>query len=71
MHLCGVLAIAAHDGSTHGDDEAERIRKTWRAELAASDGDRREALKRTCKLSGIKRAKLYRLLAELGEDVDR
>ena len=65
-----VLAIAAGDGTSGGEDAAERIRDTWRAELEASDGDRRTALKQTCKLSGMKRAELYRLLAELGEDVD-
>ena len=66
-----VLAIAPHGGGNLGDDAAERIRITWRAELAESDGDRRGALKRTGKLTGMKRAELYRLLAELGEDVDR
>jgi 16S rRNA (cytidine1402-2'-O)-methyltransferase len=65
-----VLAIAAGDGTSGGEDAAERIRDTWRAELEASDGDRRTALKQTCKLLGMKRAELYRLLAELGEDVD-
>jgi 16S rRNA (cytidine1402-2'-O)-methyltransferase len=65
-----VLAIAAGDGTSAGTGEAERIRDTWRAELEAAEGDRRSALKRTCKLCGMKRAELYRLLAELGEDVD-
>ncbi len=65
-----VLAIAPGDGTTAGDGEAERIRAAWRSELEASGGDRRIALKRTCKLPGMKRAELYRLLAELGEDVD-
>lgn len=65
-----VLAIAPGDGATGGDGEAERIRAAWRSELEASSGDHRIALKRTCKLTGMKRAELYRLLAELGEDVD-
>ena len=65
-----MLAIAPSDGTTGGDDAAERIRTAWRSELEASNGDRRIALKRTCKLTGMKRAELYRLLAELGEDAD-
>ena len=65
-----VLAIAPGDGTSVDDGTVERVRDTWRAELRASDGDRRNALKRTSKLSGIKRAELYRLLAELGEDID-
>ena len=65
-----VLAIAPADGTSTGDDAAERVRTAWRAELEASNGDRRIALKRTCKLTRMKRAELYRLLAELGEDVD-
>jgi len=65
-----VLAIAPGDGAGAEDTDAERIRNTWRSELEASGGDQRTALKRTCKLSGMKRAELYRLLAELGEDLN-
>ena len=64
-----VLAIAPGDGPT-ADLEAEHIRTAWRKELAASDGDRRSALKQTCKRTGIKRAELYRRLVEIGEDVE-
>jgi len=65
-----VLAIAPGDGNSGADDAARRVRETWRSELEASEGDRRTALKRTCKLTGLRRAELYRMLAELGEDLD-
>ena len=65
-----VLAIAAGDGSPAVDDEAEAARAAWREELQAAGGDTRAALKRTGKRLGLKRAELYRLLAELGERVE-
>ncbi len=63
-----VLAIAPGDGGGACDADAEKARAVWREELSAGDGDRRTALKRACRRTGLKRAELYRLLAELGED---
>lgn len=64
-----VLAIAPYDGS-RGRDETDEVRAVWREELESVGGDRRTALKRTCKRTGKKRAELYRLLVELGEDLE-
>ncbi len=63
-----VLAISPGDGSGTRDADAEKTRAVWREELEAGGGDRRAALKRAAKRTGLKRAELYRLLAELGED---
>jgi 16S rRNA (cytidine1402-2'-O)-methyltransferase len=65
-----VLVIAPGDGSGVGDERADAIRSAWREELETSEGDTRSALKRAGKRLGLKRAELYRVLAELGERVD-
>ena len=54
-----------------GDPEAERLLRAWRAALGEEDGDRRLALRRVARDEGLKRAELYRLLVELGENPDR
>jgi len=64
------LAIRGCDGATperDPDERARRIREAWSGALEASDGDRRDALRRCSRDLGIKRAELQRLLAELGE----
>lgn len=69
----GELTLAI-EGAAHGaggretDDRARRVLESWRRALAASDGDRREALRRCARELGMKRPELYRALAELGED---
>ncbi|NIM00885.1 MAG: 16S rRNA (cytidine(1402)-2'-O)-methyltransferase [Acidobacteria bacterium] len=63
-----VLAIAPGGGHESSDADAEETRAVWREELAAGGGDRRTALRRTAGRMGMKRAALYRLLAELGEN---
>ena len=44
--------------------------RVWREALAASDGDRRKALRAAARESGLKKAELVRRLAELGESLD-
>jgi 16S rRNA (cytidine1402-2'-O)-methyltransferase len=64
------LAIAGADEPAEegGLSEGEaKIRDTWRTELARSQGDRRQALRSTARSLGMKRAELYRRLAELEE----
>jgi 16S rRNA (cytidine1402-2'-O)-methyltransferase len=53
------------------EPEAERIVNAWREALDKESGDRRSALRLTARLLGLKRAELYRRLAELGENPDR
>ncbi|ANM29567.1 hypothetical protein ABI59_08215 [Acidobacteria bacterium Mor1] len=53
--------------AVHRDDRAEQVLALWRAALEET-GDRRQALRRVAKDSGMKRAELQRYLAELGED---
>jgi len=65
-----VLAIAPGDGAGGADERADTVRSAWREELETAGGDTRTALKRTGKRLGLKRAELYRTLAELGEHVD-
>ena len=65
-----VLVIAPAGDEDAADLGAERMRKAWREALDAGGGDRRAALKQAAKTLGLKRAELYRRLAELGEDVD-
>jgi 16S rRNA (cytidine1402-2'-O)-methyltransferase len=49
------------------DAAAARVVEPWKDSLERSGGDRREALKDCARRLGMKRAELYRLLAELGE----
>ncbi len=53
--------------AVHRDERAEQVLALWRAALEET-GDRRQALRRVAKESGMKRAELQRYLAELGED---
>lgn len=52
---------------TAPDAGASRIVEVWEEALDAADGDRREALKSSARILGMKRAELYRILAELGK----
>lgn len=64
------LALAGADPSQQDEDtdrRARHLRHRWRRALDASHGDRREALRRAARELGMKRAELYRRLAELGE----
>jgi len=67
--ICLALAGADPD-QVHSEIEAESIRANWRAALDSSAGDRRAALRSAARKLGMKRAELYRALAELGEDTD-
>jgi 16S rRNA (cytidine1402-2'-O)-methyltransferase len=64
-----VLAVsgAQEDAVEGGDERAERILACWKEALAASGGERREALRSAARSLGLKRPELHRLLAELGE----
>jgi len=65
------LAVAGADAAdVAGEDEAQAsaLREAWSAALAASGGDRRDALRRAAKVLGMGRAALWRRLEELGED---
>jgi 16S rRNA (cytidine1402-2'-O)-methyltransferase len=48
-----------------------RVLEAWRAALETAGGDRREALRRCSRALGMRRAELYRLLAELGAENGR
>lgn len=64
------LAIAgAPAGQRAGEPDAEsrRILDAWREALEAESGDRRAALRRAGRSLGLRRAELYRALAELGQ----
>ena len=65
-----VLIIAPADEPVAADLSAERVRAGWREALSAAGGDQRAALKRAAKSLGLKRAELYRRLAELDEPLD-
>jgi 16S rRNA (cytidine1402-2'-O)-methyltransferase len=68
-----VIAGAAGDAATTAPDEAEaaRLRQAWSEGLAASGGDRRDALRRAARALGLGRAELWRRLQELGENPGR
>jgi 16S rRNA (cytidine1402-2'-O)-methyltransferase len=68
------IVLAGAGDSPAGEDEepqATRIREGWLRALTVSSGDRRAALRSAARSLGMKRAELYRLLVELGEDPDR
>jgi len=68
------LALAgAEAAEAAGADEAQAaaLRGAWSDALAASGGDRRDALRRAAKALGMGRAALWRRLEELGEDTGR
>jgi 16S rRNA (cytidine1402-2'-O)-methyltransferase len=67
------MAVAgAPAGARAGDPdpEAARILAAWKAALAAEGGDRRAALRRAARALGLRRAELYRALAELDPAAD-
>jgi 16S rRNA (cytidine1402-2'-O)-methyltransferase len=67
-----VLAGAGDSpGEGRQEPHAARVRERWSAALNESSGDRRKALRSAARSLGMKRAELYRLLAELGEAPDR
>ena len=63
------VIVTACDPSASGSTEARsgRVLEAWTESLAQAGGDQRDALRRTSRRLGMKRAELYRLLAELGE----
>lgn len=63
------VIVAACDPNASGSTEARsgRVLEAWTESLAQAGGDQRDALRRTARRLGMKRAELYRLLAELGE----
>lgn len=68
-----IVLAGAGDSPGEGAEEpqAVRVRECWTAALKESSGDRRAALRSAARSLGMKRAELYRLLVELGEDPDR
>jgi len=63
------VIVTACDPNASGSTEARsgRVLEAWTESLAQAGGDQRDALRRTARRLGMKRAELYRLLAELGE----
>lgn len=63
------VIVAACDPNASGLTEARsgRVLEAWTESLAQAGGDQRDALRLTARRLGMKRAELYRLLAELGE----
>jgi len=64
------LVLAGADPERAGRDAdvgAQQTLELWRGELEQAGGDRRLALRRAARASGLKRAELYRRLLELGE----
>jgi 16S rRNA (cytidine1402-2'-O)-methyltransferase len=63
------VIVAACDPNASGSTEARsgRVLEAWTESLAQAGGDQRDALRLTARRLGMKRAELYRLLAELGE----
>jgi 16S rRNA (cytidine1402-2'-O)-methyltransferase len=68
-----IVLAGAGDSPQEGPEEAQtaKVRRCWSAALKESSGDRRAALRSASRSLGMKKAELYRLLAELGEDPDR
>ena len=70
----GEIAIAIRGAPEGGsgakaDGDASSLSEAWREALAACAGDRRAALRRAARSLGLERSELYRLLAEIGEEV--
>jgi 16S rRNA (cytidine1402-2'-O)-methyltransferase len=61
-----VLAPAQAGTATRDDARGREVLDTWRRALDEERGDRRAALRRAASELGLKRAELFRLLAELG-----
>jgi len=62
------LAVAgAEEAGRHDEPAARRLRQAWHEALQQSGGDRRAALRSAARDLGLRRAELYRRLAELGE----
>ena len=63
------VIVAACDPNASGPTEARsgRVLEAWTESLAQAGGDQRNGLRLTARRLGMKRAELYRLLAELGE----
>lgn len=63
------VIVTACDPDASGSTEARsgRVLEAWTESLAQAGGDQRDALRLTARRLGMKRAELYRLLAELGE----
>jgi 16S rRNA (cytidine1402-2'-O)-methyltransferase len=67
------VALAGSDGRAAPparEAGAERVVAVWRDLLEERGGDRRSALREAARRLGMKRAELYRLLAELGESTE-
>lgn len=65
-----LVVAGAGPGERHREARTERLLDVWRDELRDSAGDKRLALRRASRTLGLKRAELYRRLAELGEAPD-
>ncbi len=62
------LAIAgASVADRHATADRDRVCDCWQEALRESGGDRRSALRTAARVLGMKRAELYRYLAELGQ----
>lgn len=64
-----LVVAGARAGERSGDPDPEsgRILGAWRQALEDEDGDRRAALRKASRTLGLRRAELYRALAELGQ----
>ena len=63
-----VVSATSPSGKPGPETRASHVLQAWKESLERSGGDRRDALRRCARRLGMKRAELYRLLAELGEE---
>jgi 16S rRNA (cytidine1402-2'-O)-methyltransferase len=66
--LAGAAASSSHEAC---EPCAGDVKDCWRRAMSEFPGDRRTALRSAARSLRMKRAELYRLLVELGEDPDR
>ena len=62
-----ILTAWNPDAAESTEAGSRRVLETWAEALSETGGDQRDALRTTARKLGMKRAELYRLLAELGE----
>lgn len=63
-----LVLAGSGEGTGESDATAKRIVACWRDALRATGGDRRAALRRAARETGLRKAELQRRLAELGEN---
>ena len=63
-----VIGPVSTDDGAVDDDRSQQLLERWKETLEQTDGDRRAALKRLSKESGLRRPELQRLLDELDPD---